>query len=219
MAPSSCTRRGSQQVDLCPSVFQTTRGVRRSHSICFVPDTPHTPLFILGWRDLTCSVIARRNCCAHSVILGALLWSFSISTVPLFFEMKGSELQPVRCGWNMDFQCGIMTFSFCVPFLIILNTRFACFDGCQAGIFMDLSIIHWRPHFWVVIVNFVRPWLYMWSWDGFFSYVCHFSLCNRWSFSLWWKTVLWFCSKTVMWPVCLMGRYGCPKCWTSLWKF
>lgn len=99
MALSSCTRRGSQQDDLCPSVFQTTRGVGCSHSICFVPHTPHIPLFILGWRDLTCSVIARRNCCTHSVILGALLWSFSISTVPLFFEMKGSELQPVFKVW------------------------------------------------------------------------------------------------------------------------
>lgn len=60
---------------------------------------PHVVLFYSRLERQTCSVIACRNCCAHSVILGALLWSFSVSTVPLFFQMKGSELHPVFKVW------------------------------------------------------------------------------------------------------------------------
>lgn len=95
--------------------------------------------FNLGWRDPTYSVTACRNYCTYSVILGALLWSFFVSTVPLFFEMQGHNCtQYLRCGWNMNFQCDIMTFLFSVPFLRILNTQTACFDCGQT--FMDHTI-------------------------------------------------------------------------------
>lgn len=87
--PSSCTGRGSQQVYLCPFLLQTTCGVQCSHYLHLVPHIPHI-FFNVAWRDLTYSVIACRNCCTHSVILGALLWSFFISTVPLFFRCRGT---------------------------------------------------------------------------------------------------------------------------------
>lgn len=85
--------------------------------------------FNLDWGDQTCSVIACRNCCTHAVVLGALFWSFSISIVPLFFEMQGHNCtQYLTCRWNMNFQCDTMTSLFRVPFLITLNTQTPCFD-------------------------------------------------------------------------------------------
>lgn len=82
-----------------PQVLVPEEGVSKLISVTLIvsifPPYPTYSSFVLGWRHLTSSVIACRNCCTHSVILGALLWSFSISTVPPFFEMKGSELHPV----------------------------------------------------------------------------------------------------------------------------
>lgn len=164
-----------------------------------LPLYPSCPLyptyssFILGWRDPTCSIIAHRNC-AHSVILGALLWSFSISAASLFFEMQGSERHPLFKVWvNMDFE-------WYNDFLILCSFPNSPEHMiCLFWLFSSTELVyfygpvyhrHWRTDFGVVIVSFVRPWLHVWSWDGFFSYVCHFSLCNRWSFSLWWKRVL-----------------------------
>lgn len=46
--------------------------------------------FNLGWRDLTFSVIACRNCCTHSVILGALLWCFPLLLSPYFLRCRGT---------------------------------------------------------------------------------------------------------------------------------
>lgn len=47
--------------------------------------------FNLGWRDLTFSVIACRNCCINSVILGALLWSFPFLFLsPYFLRCRGT---------------------------------------------------------------------------------------------------------------------------------
>lgn len=132
MIPCSCIGRERQWVDLSSLPNNLWCRMLLLYPSC--PPYPTYSSFILGWRGPTCSVIACRNCYAHSVILGALLWSFPISTVPLFFEMQGSELHPISKVWV---EHGLSVWyndflSCCVPFPIILNTQFACFDCYRA---------------------------------------------------------------------------------------
>lgn len=54
--------------------------------------------FNLGWRDPTYSVIACRNCCTHSVDLGALLWSCRICCPHVFWD-AGAQLHAVFKVW------------------------------------------------------------------------------------------------------------------------
>lgn len=143
-----------------------------------------------------------------------------------FFEMQGSELHSVFqvwSPWNMDFQCGMMTSSFSVTFLITLNTRSACSDWCQAlswyfhgPVYHTLKnlLLTGNSQLHLATALYVKL-----GWIFFFP-ACVAFLSVIGDYFLWlWKTMLWFCSERVVWPICLMGRYGWPKCWNILWKF
>lgn len=101
--------------------------------------------FNLGWRDPTYSVTACRNCCTYSVIPGALLWSFFVSTVPVFWD-AGAQLHPVFKVW-VEHELPVWYNDFLIPCSFPKNPEHTnCLFWLRSDIHGPYNTIQWRTH-------------------------------------------------------------------------
>lgn len=146
-SPSSCTGResASSRLSLSPPDNLWCPMVPLSPSCS---PYPRYFTFNLGWRDLTFSVIACRNCSLIQLFLVPCFDVFHFYD-PLIFWDAGALLHPVFKVWvEHEIQCDTMAFLFPVPFPITLSTQTACLTMVRpwVGIFMNLSTLRWRTH-------------------------------------------------------------------------